>query len=226
MTVAREGDDAVVRVRDNGVGIPPEMLPQIFDLFTQVDGVAEPVARRAGHRPGPGPHPGRDARRAGDGGQRRARQGERVRGQAAGCWPGGRARADDHPGAGPSGSGRSLRVLVVEDNVDAGDSLSMLLRLYGHEVLVARTGPTALEVAGHVPPRPGAAGHRAAGDGRLRGRPAAAGEPGLDGRDAVCADRVHPERGRPPAPQQAGFDHHFVKPVAMETLLGLVKNLG
>ena len=38
MTVAREGDDAVVRVLDNGVGITPEMLPKIFDLFTQVDG--------------------------------------------------------------------------------------------------------------------------------------------------------------------------------------------
>src|SRR5579859_1334636 len=38
MTVAREGDDAVVRVLDNGVGIPADMLPKVFDLFTQVDG--------------------------------------------------------------------------------------------------------------------------------------------------------------------------------------------
>jgi PAS domain S-box-containing protein len=38
LTVAREGDDAVVRVADNGVGIPPDMLPKVFDLFTQVDG--------------------------------------------------------------------------------------------------------------------------------------------------------------------------------------------
>ena len=38
-------------------------------------------------------------------------------------------------------------MLVVEDTVDSADSLSMLLRLYGHEVLVARTGPTALEMA-------------------------------------------------------------------------------
>ena len=43
--------------------------------------------------------------------------------------------------------GRSLRVLVVEDNVDAADSFSLLLRLYGHEVQLARTGPTALEMA-------------------------------------------------------------------------------
>ena len=38
MTVSQEGDDAVIRVRDNGVGIAPELLPEIFELFTQVDG--------------------------------------------------------------------------------------------------------------------------------------------------------------------------------------------
>jgi signal transduction histidine kinase len=38
MSVYQEGAEAVVRVRDNGVGIAPEMLPRIFDLFTQVDG--------------------------------------------------------------------------------------------------------------------------------------------------------------------------------------------
>ena len=38
MSVCQEGDEAVIRVRDNGVGIAPEMLPRIFDLFTQVDG--------------------------------------------------------------------------------------------------------------------------------------------------------------------------------------------
>ena len=39
------------------------------------------------------------------------------------------------------------RILVAEDNVDTADSLSLLLRLYGHDVRVARTGPTALEMA-------------------------------------------------------------------------------
>ena len=38
MTVSREGNDAVIRVRDNGVGIAPELLPHVFELFTQVDG--------------------------------------------------------------------------------------------------------------------------------------------------------------------------------------------
>jgi CheY-like chemotaxis protein len=78
-------------------------------------------------------------------------------------------------------SGQALRVLVVEDNVDAGDSLSMLLRLHGHEVLVARTGPTALEVAASFHPAlvlmdiglPGMDGYEVAR--RMRSDPALAG---------------------------------------------------
>ncbi len=44
-------------------------------------------------------------------------------------------------------AGRPLRILIVEDNVDSADSLNLLLRLYGHDVQVARTGPTGLEMA-------------------------------------------------------------------------------
>ena len=175
MTVAREGDDAVVRVLDNGVGIPPDMLPRVFDLFTQVDGSLEPVARRAGDRPGPGPHPGRDARRAGDGGQRRARQGERVRGQAA--RPGGRAgpEVDDHPGAGradraaPAGAGGGGQ----RRRRGQPEHAAAAVRARG------AGGPDRPDRPGGgrgLPPDAGAAGHRAAGDGRVRGGPAAAGE--------------------------------------------------
>src|SRR5207342_1934623 len=44
-------------------------------------------------------------------------------------------------------TGRPLRILLAEDDVDSADSLSLLLRLYGHDVQVARTGPTAVEMA-------------------------------------------------------------------------------
>ncbi len=147
MTVSQEGAEAVIRVRDNGVGIAPELLPHIFELFTQVDGslgrsygglgIGLALARNLVEM-----HEGRlQASSAGLGkgceftikmpvltepcGASNARS----------CWS--RANA----------TGRSLHVLVVEDNVDAADSLSLLLRLYGHEVQVARTGPTALEMA-------------------------------------------------------------------------------
>ena len=83
-----------------------------------------------------------------------------------------------------------MRVLVVEDNIDAGDSLSLLLRLHGHEVLVARTGPSALEVASAFQPNvvlcdiglPGMDGYQVAQ--RLREKPE------FKDRAAVCVDRL------------------------------------
>jgi CheY-like chemotaxis protein len=117
-------------------------------------------------------------------------------------------------------------VLIVEDNIDAGDSLSMLLRLHGHDVLVARTGPTALEVAAIFHPAlvlldiglPGMDGYEVAR--RLRANPEMTGVTlcALTGYTPSEADRLRP--------QHAGFDHHFVKPVSVDTLLGLLKSLG
>ena len=67
------------------------------------------------------------------------------------------------------------RILVVDDNVDAAESLAVLLRLEGHEVRTAHDGPAALAAAQADPPDVVFSGHRDAGDGRLRGGPAAAG---------------------------------------------------
>jgi CheY-like chemotaxis protein len=123
-------------------------------------------------------------------------------------------------------SGQALRVLVVEDNVDSGDSLSMLLRLHGHEVLVARSGPTALEVAASFHPAlvlmdiglPGMDGYEVAR--RMRA------DPGLAGVTLCALTGYTPSEADRLRPQQAGFDHHFVKPIALDTLLGLLKTLG
>jgi CheY-like chemotaxis protein len=122
--------------------------------------------------------------------------------------------------------GRSLRVLVVEDNVDTGDSLSMLLRLHGHDVQVARTGPTALEIA-------------------FASRPDVVlldiGLPGLDGYQVARRLREHPEfkdvtlcalTGYTPSEadrqrqQETGFNHYYVKPVELAKLLELFKTVG
>ncbi len=222
MTVAREGDDAVVRVADNGVGIPPDMLPRVFDLFTQVDGA---LSRSHGGlgiglalvRTLVEMHGGRVAAASGGLGKGSefavklpALAGEAGREVATTLEPGERV-------------GQPLRVLVVEDNVDAGDSLSMLLRLHGHEVLVARTGPTALAVAAAFRPSlvlldiglPGMDGYEVAR--RLRANP------GLTGMTLCALTGYTPSEADRLRPQQAGFDHHFVKPVGLDTLLGLLK---
>ena len=146
LTVSQEGKDAVIRVHDNGVGIAPEKLATIFDLFMQVDGS---LGRSYGGL-GIGLALSRNLVEMQDG---------RLQAQSGGLGKGSDftvkmplavpAETRDEQTVLKPGrhDGPSLRVLVVEDNVDAGDSLSMLLRLYGHEVQVARTGPTALEMA-------------------------------------------------------------------------------
>ena len=123
-------------------------------------------------------------------------------------------------------AGRSLRVLVVEDNVDAADSLSLLLRLYGHEVQVARTGPTALEMAAASRPDvvlldiglPGMDGYQVAR--RLRERP--------EFKDVMmCALTGYtPSEADRQRQQETGFDHYYVKPVDLATLLELFKTVG
>ena len=111
------------------------------------------------------------------------------------------------------------RVLVVEDNIDSGDSLSLLLRLHGHEVLVARTGPSALEVAPAFRPNvvlcdiglPGMDGYQVAQ--RLREKP--------EFKEVLlCAlTGWTPSEADSDRPHRAGFDHHFVKPVDLKKLL-------
>ena len=123
-------------------------------------------------------------------------------------------------------SGRSLRVLVVEDNVDAADTLGLLLRLYGHEVQLARTGPTALEMAAASRPDvvlldiglPGMDGYEVAR--RLRERP--------EFKDVMmCALTGYtPSEADRHRQQENGFDHYYVKPVDLEQLLELFKKVG
>ena len=225
ITVAREGDDAVVRVADNGVGIPPAMLPRVFDLFTQVDaslsrshgglGIGLALVRTLVEM-----HGGRVTAVSGGVG-RGSEFAVKLPTLTAGPSP--TLTSTLEPG---EPVGQPLRVLIVEDNIDAGDSLSMLLRLHGHEVLVARSGPTALDLAATFRPAlvlldiglPGMNGYEVAR--RLRANPE------LTGMTLCALTGYTPSEADRHRPREAGFDHHFVKPVALPTLLGLLKSLG
>jgi signal transduction histidine kinase/ActR/RegA family two-component response regulator len=221
-TVHRDGAEAVVKVWDNGSGIPAEMLPHIFDLFAQVDSTLD----RSQGGLGVGLALVRTLVEMHDG---------RVQAYSAGVGKGCELTVilpvSPDPSAPKVGiqqvkhTGRSLRLLVVEDNVDTADSFSLLLRLYGHEVLVARTGPTALEVASGFRPDvvlldiglPGMDGYHVAE--RLRERPEFKSVTicALTGYTPSEADRQrYPE---------AGFDHYFVKPVDLERLLEMFKTV-
>ena len=200
LTAERDGDEAVLRVRDNGIGIAPDMLPRIFELFVQVDhastkaqgglGIGLTLVKNLVEM-----HNGTVEARSdglGKGSEFVVRLPLSARTARARL----EARRRDSQAQPPPPSGH--RLLVVDDNQDAANSLAMLLRLQGHEVRVAYSGLAALEMTKAYYAGRGVPGHRDAGHGRLRGRPpdAAAARPG-EGR-AGGADRLGPAGGPPP----------------------------
>ncbi|MFD0667464.1 hybrid sensor histidine kinase/response regulator [Ramlibacter sp. MAHUQ-53] len=224
---------AVVQVRDDGIGIPPEALPRIFRMFAQLPaGGAQRDAPRAGLGIGlalvhalVSLHGGRvTAASAGRGqGSSFTVRLPLVEPPAAAGAPRaeGAEGADGAPPAGPAPA--PLRILVVDDSEDAADSLALLLRLDGHAVVVARDGPQAL-----------AAVAREAPDVVLLD----IGLPGMDGYAVARALRTQQAHGkRPPVlvaltgwgasedrarAQASGFDHHLTKPADLEALRTLL----
>lgn len=224
MSLYQDGGDAVIRVRDNGVGIAPEMLPRIFDLFTQADsaqsrshgglGIGLALVRTLVEM-----QDGRvQAKSAGVG----LGSEFTVKLPAVSAAPGHGANTVLEPG---SNAGRPLRILIVEDNIDAADSLNMLLRLYGHDVEVARAGPAALDMASVSRPDvvlldiglPGMDGYQVAR--RLREKPEFK-------TVTLCAlTGFTPSEADRQRQQETGFDHYYVKPLKLETLLEMLKTV-
>ena len=145
LTVCQEDDMCGLRVRDTGVGIAPELLPHIFDLFTQAErsldrsqgglGIGLALVQRLVEM-----HQGRVevVSALGQGS-------EFVVRLPVVLSP---ARQSPATSQEPTeATGRSLRVLVVDDNVDTAETLAMLLKSSGYDVRTAHTGPTALEAA-------------------------------------------------------------------------------
>ena len=222
LTAERDGGEVVVRVRDSGIGIPAPMLPRVFEIFTQVEpsrgsthgglGIGLAIVQRLvemhggtveAESPGPG-------------------QGSTFTVRLP------LLDLDDlRPDAGAEeGRGRSAaepfgRVLVVDDNRDAAESLGTLLEILGSEVRVVHDGPAALEVIGTFPPSlvlldigmPGMDGCEVAH--RVRSRS------DLSGVTLVAVTGWGQEEDRRRS-REAGFDHHLVKPVELEAIRRLL----
>jgi CheY-like chemotaxis protein len=221
LAAAREGAELVVRVKDDGAGIAPDQLGRVFDLFAQAEGAE-------GERGGLGVglalvkslvelHGGAvEAHSAGPG------QGSEflVRLPAAPEPASGAAPARPSE---PAPDTIARRVLVVDDNRDSADSLGLLLGLMGHPVRKAYDGPQALDVAREFRPEivlldialPTLGGYEVAR--RLRQ------DPGLPDLVLVALSGYGGEEDRRRS-REAGFDHHLIKPCALEELEALLRS--
>jgi PAS domain S-box-containing protein len=213
--VQREGADAVLLVRDTGMGIRPELLPRVFDLFVQGD--------RSLERTSGGMGIGLTLVR-----HLVALHGGRVEAASAGVGRGSTFTVRLPAIATPAVVGRPSapqrasvprRVLVVEDNDDAREMLGALLQLLGHEVHMARDGDGGVELAEKIQPElalidiglPGIDGYEVAR--RIRQRVAAI-------RLIALTGYGQPEDRR--RALGAGFDVHVVKPVDSDELQRLI----
>jgi PAS domain S-box-containing protein len=217
LSVQREGDQAVLRVRDTGLGIAPAFLPHVFELFTQ--------AERSSDRSQGGLGIGLALVK------RLVEMHEGTIGASSVLGEGSEfvvRLAVHHPRAGsrkkkpaateiatPVTTG--LRVLIVDDNVDAATALELLLQESGHQVQVAHTGPTGLAAAIEFRPDvvlldiglPELDGWRVAK--RIRQQPVLS-------ETVLVAMTGYGQITDRHRSQKAGFNHHFVKPVDFRKL--------
>jgi len=226
----RAGEMAMVRVIDQGVGIPSDQLARVFEMFTKIE------------RAGAGTNDGLGI------GLALSRQLAELHGGTLTVASGGQGRGATFSLILPTRDGpmvletlpetstapettaararlsNSLKVVLVEDNEDSADMMSTWLEQLGHEVRIARTGPDGVALV-------------------IGSRPDVVlcdlGLPGLDGED-VCRQIVHGMQVPPKMvaltgwgmdgdrqrTADAGFDHHLVKPVELDQLRGLLQAVG
>jgi PAS domain S-box-containing protein len=214
---------ATIQVRDDGIGIQPEMLSHIFDMFAQVDTSLE----RAQGGLGIGLTIARSLVEM---------HGGTIEASSAGLGRGSvfdirlplaqeLAQKEDVRAADREHEARGgLRVLVVDDNEDSADSLAIWLRLKGHEVRTAYDGPQALAQALEQPPElvlldigmPGMSGYEVAR--RLRAHP------GTRLTMLVAMTGWGQEEDRRQS-REAGIDQHLVKPLEPRVLEDLIARL-
>jgi CheY-like chemotaxis protein len=145
LAVSREGSQAVLRVRDSGVGIAPDQLARVFEMFVQVDATLE----RSRDGLGLGLTLVKKFVEMHDG---------QIEVHSAGLGKGsefvvrlpvlaGPPKATREPEKSPNARASARRILVVDDNRDAAKSLAMLLKQMGHQIETAHDGLEAVEKA-------------------------------------------------------------------------------
>ena len=218
VSLEQQGSWLVIRVADNGLGMSPQILPRVFNLFLQAErsldrslgglGIGLSVVKRLTELHG--------------GTVEAHSAGERLGSEFVVRLPVDAAAAAPVSSAAPSSVPTlARRILVVDDNRDAVDALAMMLRLNGSDVEVAYDGPSGLATAQSFRPDaivldiglPGMDGYEVAR--RLRMRPETADKLIV----AVTGYGQKEDRERAHA---AGFDHHLVKPIESETLIRLL----
>ena len=224
LSARREGGEVVITVSDNGVGIPADMLPRVFDLFTQVRDnlhrshgglgiglalVKQLVEMHGGAIVAESPGPGKGSA-------------FRVRLPAAESAPASSGPVE--PRSTPSPKTNALKVLVVDDNVDVAQTVGWMLETIGHDYRMVHEGKLAVEAAQDYRP-----------DAILLD----IGMPGMDGFEVCRALREQTlfddtviiaqtgwgQAQAHAAPGAPGFDHHLVKPVKLERLEKLLADV-
>jgi signal transduction histidine kinase/CheY-like chemotaxis protein len=217
VSTRREGEEAIVKVKDDGIGIAPSLLAQVFDMFMQVDrstrrsqgglGIGLTLVKSLVNMHGGTVEARSDG--PGLGSEFIVRLPLMVATTATPTAP---RKLEPLP---------SRRILIVDDSRDGGESLAMLLRVLGAEVALAHSGRDALDCVDTFSP-----------DVVLLD----IGMPGMDGYEVARRIRASPEnrhislialtgwgqdedRKRSVA---AGFDHHLVKPADLEQLRQLL----
>jgi len=213
LSVTRDGAASAVSVRDNGSGIDAQLLPHIFDLFTQADRAPD----RSQGGLGIGLALVKSIVRMHEGSVSAHSDGPQQGTTMTVTLPLAQAQAGETPRAQLAAETRPLLVTIVDDNLDAGQSLAVLLRAHGHTVQVYEDASTTLrspeaegtEVFILDIGLPDMTGYELAR--RLRRQPVHAGAV------FVALTGYGQERDRELS-RQAGFDHHLVKPVDIAKL--------
>jgi CheY-like chemotaxis protein len=221
LTVIKDRNECVIRVRDSGVGISPALLPHVFDLFTQAErsldrsqgglGIGLALVQRLTEL-----HDGTVVA------QSELGQGSEFIVRLP-LQPDDSRRSASIEFA-TEQAGRALRVLVVDDNVDTVLGFSLLLKAQGHEVRTAYSGLDVVRIADEFHPHaimldiglPGLNGYEVAK--QIRTQP--------DGKNIllIALTGYGQDSDRRTA-TEAGFDHHLVKPAKFEQLLQILASV-